>query len=204
MKHVKPILTTVLIATTSIFAFSCKKDSSTKVDSKTQTNASLDVVKASYKHSLAIKIAIRDKSGKTEQSQLNVANLETGYPFVIIELALKANELNIKTSAVKLIDPGGKEYKLKGTAAFSIENYHPLPPEKGTMFDNYPLTESDSSGAKVIVDWIQGTKDIELKAVGKGARVMLVFAAPKTDGEYKLSLPNSSPIAVKPEEESAK
>jgi hypothetical protein len=169
------------------------------------SDARFDVAKSWFQESLAIRTSIQnEKDRQTEEGSINVANLDTGYPFVIIELALKAGELRFKTSEAKLADPDGNEYKLDGTAAFSIENYSPLPPSKGTIFDSYPLNQTDSSGGRVSVNRAEGAGDIEVKAEGKGTKLLLIFAAPRSDGLYKLSLSGSTPISVKPAEETAR
>ncbi len=206
MKHILAFSLTI-----SLFAaLSCgKQDKAAETPSSPPTpphsspsagNAQFDVVKASYKNDLSIKTIIRDKSGKEiREDKINVGNISTGFPFVIFELVLKVDELKLIASAARLIDPTGKEYPLDGTAAFSVENYHPLPPSKGTIFDLYPLTETDGSGSTVALDWKKGTQEIEIRASGKGAKLILIYAAPKIDGEYKLVVPDSEPISIRPE-----
>lgn len=193
----RAVLVPVVLAISSFSFPTCTQRGQTA-----QSNATFDVVKSWLQRSLAIKISMISEDGKkTDQGTINVSNLDTGYPFVIIELALKGDDLKFKTSDASLVDAHGKEYKLGGTAAFSIDNYNPLPPKKGTIFDLYPLVQTDDSGGTVSVNWIEGSEDIGVAAKGKGTRILLVFDAPKADA-YKLSLPGSAPISIKPIEES--
>lgn len=153
-------------------------------------NSTFNVTSARYEESLAVKTNVGD---------LNVANLDTKYPFVVVELSLKTDEMNFKSSEVNLEGSDGKQYKLEGYAPFAIEHYKPLPPEKKTIFDVFPLNQKDAAGSTIQGNWSREGKGIDFTAKGKGAKIILTFAAPKADGEYKLMIHGSDPVAFKPE-----
>jgi hypothetical protein len=153
-------------------------------------NSTFNVTSARYEESLAVKTNVGD---------LNLANLDTKYPFVVVELSLKTDEMSFKSSEVNLEGSDGMQYKLEGYAPFAIEHYKPLPPEKKTIFDVFPLNQKDASGSTIHGNWSREGKGIDFTAKGKGAKIILTFAAPKADGDYKLMIPGSDPVAFKPE-----